>query len=197
MTTRDQSTLAAAANVVLPIPAAAEACPMGLAPTTSTTLQVALGDALAITLLEDKGFSEIQFRDFHPGGKLGASLTYVSEIMHAGERMPLCDIDLPMSQALLIMTEKSFGCLGIVAPDGTLCGIITDGDLRRHMCAELLSMRVSEIMTNSPKVVVPDMFASDALSLMNAQKITCLFVVESGKPIGILHIHDLLRLGLA
>jgi arabinose-5-phosphate isomerase len=197
MTTRDQSTLAAAANVVLPIPAVAEACPMGLAPTTSTTLQLALGDALAITLLEDKGFNAVQFRDFHPGGKLGASLTHVREIMHSGKRMPLCNADLPMSQGLLIMTEKSFGCLGILAPDGTLCGIITDGDLRRHMRSDLLSLHASEIMTHSPKVVPPDMFANDALGLMNAKKITSLFVVEDEKPIGILHIHDLLRLGLA
>jgi arabinose-5-phosphate isomerase len=164
---------------------------------TVVTPDQALGDALAITLLEDKGFNAIRFRDFHPGGKLGASLTYVSEIMHVGERMPLCNADLPMSQGILIMTEKSFGCLGILAPDGTLCGLITDGDLRRHMRSDLLSLHVCEIMTNSPKVVAPDMFANDALALMNAQKITSLFVVEAGKPIGILHIHDLLRLGLA
>ncbi|MGH6874294.1 MAG: KpsF/GutQ family sugar-phosphate isomerase, partial [Aestuariivirgaceae bacterium] len=147
MTTREQSMLALAANVVLPIPAAAEACPIGLAPTTSTTLQLALGDALAISLLEDKGFSAVQFRDFHPGGKLGASLTYVHEIMHSGERMPLCDVDTLMSQCLLTMTEKSFGCLGILAADGSLCGLITDGDLRRHMRPNLLSLPASAIMT--------------------------------------------------
>jgi arabinose-5-phosphate isomerase len=196
MTTKAQSMLALAANVVLPIPAAAEACPIGLAPTTSTTLQLALGDALAISLLEDKGFSAVQFRDFHPGGKLGASLTYVRDIMHAGERMPLCDTDTPMSNALLTMTEKSFGCLGVVAEDGSLCGLITDGDLRRHMRPDLLSLPASAIMTHSPKVIAPDIFASDALVLMNAQKITSLFIVDAGKPVGIIHIHDLLRLGI-
>jgi len=188
--------LALAANVVLPIPAAAEACPIGLAPTTSTTLQLALGDALAISLLEDKGFSAVQFRDFHPGGKLGASLTYVHDIMHAGERMPLCNSDTPMSNALLTMTEKSFGCLGVLTADGSLCGLITDGDLRRHMRPDLLSLPASAIMTHSPKVIAPDIFASDALVLMNAQKITSLFIVDAGKPVGIIHIHDLLRLGI-
>jgi arabinose-5-phosphate isomerase len=196
MTTREQSMLALAANVVLPIPAAAEACPIGLAPTTSTTLQLALGDALAISLLEDKGFSAVQFRDFHPGGKLGASLTYVHEIMHSGERMPLCNADAPMSHCLLVMTEKSFGCLGILASDGSLCGLITDGDLRRNMRPDLLSLPASAIMTQSPKVIAAEVFASDALALMNAQKITSLFIVEDGKPTGIIHIHDLLRLGI-
>jgi arabinose-5-phosphate isomerase len=196
MTTRAQSMLALAATVVLPIPAAAEACPIGLAPTTSTTLQLALGDALAISLLEDKGFSAVQFRDFHPGGKLGASLTYVHEIMHASERMPLCSSDTPMAQGLLTMTEKSFGCLGVLAVDGSLCGLITDGDLRRHMRPDLLSLPASAIMTRSPKVIAPDIFASDALALMNAQKITSLFIVDGGKPVGIIHIHDLLRLGI-
>src|SRR5215210_4936153 len=196
MTTKEQSMLALAANVVLPIPAAAEACPIGLAPTTSTTLQLALGDALAISLLEDKGFSAVQFRDFHPGGKLGASLTYVHDIMHAGEHMPLCNSDTPMSNALLTMTEKSFGCLGVLTADGSLCGLITDGDLRRHMHPDLLSLPASAIMTHSPKVIAPDIFASDALVLMNAQKITSLFIVDAGKPVGIIHIHDLLRLGI-
>jgi arabinose-5-phosphate isomerase len=196
MTSREQSTLAMAASVVLPVPAVPEACPIGLAPTTSTTLQLALGDALAVALLEEKGFSPMQFRDFHPGGKLGASLTAVGEIMHRGDRMPLCDADCRMSQGLLIMTEKSFGCLGIVAEDGTLCGLITDGDLRRHMTSDLLSLPAREIMTHAPKVIDRDVFAGEALSLMNAQKITSLFVVEENRPIGIVHIHDLLRLGL-
>lgn len=197
MTTREKSTLARAAKVVLPIPAAAEACPIGLAPTTSTTLQLALGDALAIALLEAKGFDAKQFREFHPGGKLGASLTYVSEIMHTGERMPLCERNVAMSQALLVMTEKSFGCLGIISPDGSLCGIITDGDLRRHMRSDLLDLHAYDIMTPEPKVIAPDLFASDALSLMNTKKITSLFVVDADRPVGIVHIHDLLRLGIA
>jgi arabinose-5-phosphate isomerase len=197
ITTKEDSTLAKTAGVVLQIPAAAEACPMGLAPTTSTTLQMALGDALAIALLKDRGFSPVQFREFHPGGKLGALLTYAREIMHTGDRLPLCRQEIPMSQALLIMTEKSFGCLGIVDQEGKLCGIITDGDLRRHMRPDLLDLRVSEIMTAEPKVIAPDCFASDALSLMNTKKITSLFVVEANRPIGILHIHDLLRLGIA
>jgi arabinose-5-phosphate isomerase len=152
---------------------------------------------MAIALLEDKGFSAVQFRDFHPGGKLGASLTYVREIMHSGERMPLCSADCLMSQAILVMTEKSFGCLGILAADGSMCGLITDGDLRRHMCEDLLNLPASEIMTHQPKVIEPDVFAREALSLMNAQKITSLFIVEENRPVGIIHIHDLLRLGLA
>jgi arabinose-5-phosphate isomerase len=196
MTSREHSTLALAANVVLPIPAAAEACPLGLAPTTSTTLQLALGDALAVALLEDKGFNAVQFRDFHPGGKLGASLTHVSEIMHTGDHMPLCKRNIPMSHALLIMTEKSFGCLGILDSDGTICGIITDGDLRRHMRPDLLDLDACEIMTPGPKVIEPSVFASDALSLMNTRQITSLFVVEANRPVGIVHIHDLLRLGI-
>jgi arabinose-5-phosphate isomerase len=196
MTTREQSMLALAAEVVLPIPLAAEACPIGLAPTTSTTLQLALGDALAVALLEDKGFSAVQFREFHPGGKLGASLTHVREIMHTGDRMPLCERDIPMSQALLIMTEKSFGCLGVLDGEGALCGIITDGDLRRHMQADLLALHAYDVMTSEPKVIEPSVFASDALSLMNTRKITSLFVVAADRPVGIVHIHDLLRLGI-
>jgi arabinose-5-phosphate isomerase len=197
MTARSTSSLAAASDFVLCIPQAEEACSIGLAPTSSTTMQLALGDALAVSLLEDKGFDARRFKDFHPGGKLGAALTHVREIMHRGTAVPLCDKATPMSQALLIMTEKSLGCLGVVDHDGVLAGIITDGDLRRHMSPQLLGLRAGEIMTPHPKSMAPDELAADALKLMNAAKITSVFIIEDGKPLGVVHIHDLLRLGIA
>jgi arabinose-5-phosphate isomerase len=197
VTSRVESALARAADVVLVLPKAMEACPHGLAPTTSTTMQLALGDCLAIALLEAKGFTERDFREFHPGGQLGARLRFVSDMMHTGDRLPVVRMDVGMAEALVIMTEKSFGCLGVVDGRGRLAGIITDGDLRRHMGGELLSRKTSEIMTRRPKTVAPDTLASAALEMINAAKITALFVVEAGKPIGIVHIHDLLRAGVA
>jgi len=161
---------------------------------------MALGDALAVALLTRRGFTAADFRRFHPGGRLGARLRRVRELMHAGEEMPLAPPDLPMDAALLRMTEKRFGCLGVTDAAGRLAGIITDGDLRRHMGPELLARRVDEIMTRDPQTIAPDALAAEALHAMNARKrpITALFVVDpAGRPVGILHIHDLLRAGVA
>ncbi|MCL4768701.1 MAG: KpsF/GutQ family sugar-phosphate isomerase [Hyphomicrobiaceae bacterium] len=197
VTSRRDSALGRSSDVVLELPQAKEACPHGLAPTTSTTMQLALGDCLAIALLEAKGFTAHDFKVFHPGGSLGAQLKFVADVMHRGERLPLAGEDELMSAALVTMTQKSFGCLGVVDARGKLVGILTDGDLRRHMGERLLSARTGEIMTRRPKTVGPDLLASAALELINAARITALFVVEKGKPVGIVHIHDLLRIGVA
>jgi arabinose-5-phosphate isomerase len=176
VTSNSDSTLAKAAEVVLALPHSKEACPHGLAPTTSTTMQLALGDCLAIALLESKGFTARDFQVLHPGGQLGARLKFVGDLMHRGNRL---------------------GCLGVVDADGRLAGIITDGDLRRHMGNGLLARRTGEIMTAGPKTVSPELLASAALEVINSSKITALFVVEDGRPVGIIHIHDLLRAGVA
>jgi len=197
VTSNPASTLAQAAEIVLALPQAKEACPHGLAPTTSTVMQLALGDCLAIALLESKGFTALDFKVFHPGGQLGARLKFVADLMHKGDRLPLASTEAVMADAIVVMTEKAFGCLGVVDNDGLLKGIITDGDLRRHMGNGLLEQRVSAIMTPEPKTVPPDLLASAALELINAMKITALFVVEKGRPVGIIHIHDLLRAGVA
>lgn len=200
ITARAGSALATAADVTLLLPAAAEACPMGLAPTTSTTMQIALGDALAVALLTRRNFTVAEFRQFHPGGKLGAKLRRVRELMHQGDAVPLARPDLPMHRALLVITEKRFGCLGVTDQAGRLIGIITDGDLRRAMGPDLLERGVGEVMTSEPRTIGPDALAAEALHAMNAgeRRITALFVVDrDGRPIGILHIHDLLRAGIA
>ena len=197
ITSSSDSALAHAADVVLAIPKVREACPHGLAPTTSTVLQLALGDALAMALLECKGFTAKDFKVFHPGGQLGANLKFVSDIMHHGERVPLADADAPMSDALMTMTAKAKGCIGITDRSGNLIGIITDGDLRRRMSPDLLSRRTADIMTRAPKTIGPDMLVASAIELINSASITALFVVEDGKPVGIIHIHDLLRIGVA
>ncbi len=192
------STLAAAADAVLLLPASAEACPMGLAPTTSTTAMMALGDALAIALLERRGFSTADFHLFHPGGRLGRRLLRVVEIMHSGDAVPMVPPDAPMSEAILVMTAKAFGCVGVRDGEGQLVGVVTDGDLRRHMGDSLLSRRVAEIMHRSPKTISPNALAAEALGLMNRFAITALFVTDNtGCPIGFLHMHDCLRAGIA
>lgn len=194
------STLARAADVALILPNAAEACPMGLAPTTSTTMQMALGDALAVALLSRRGFTEAEFRQIHPGGQLGARLQRVRDLMHPGAAMPLASPETAMDRALLLITEKRFGCLGVVDPAGRLVGIVTDGDLRRAMGPGLLERRVGDIMTRSPRTIAPEALAGEALHAMNAREwpITALFVVDAERrPLGILHIHDLLRAGVA
>ncbi len=199
ITARADSALARAADVALLLPLAAEACPMGLAPTTSTTMQMALGDALAVALLKRRGFTAADFRGFHPGGKLGAALRRVRDVMHTGDAVPLAGIGMPMDRALVLMTEKRFGCLGVTGLDGRLVGIITDGDLRRAMGPDLLSRPVDDIMTRAPRTIGPDALAADALRTMNAHErpVTALFVVDpDGAIAGILHIHDLLRLGV-
>lgn len=197
MTAAAASTLGKEADIVLTLPRAREACPNGLAPTTSTLLQLALGDALAIALLEDKGFSAHDFRKFHPGGKLGAQLTYVRDIMHGVEELPLGPGSLPMADALIVMTRRSYGCFGVTDAEGRLTGIVTDGDLRRNMSADLLNRSVESVMTRSPKTIGPDALASEALEQLNSLKITSLFVIDGGaRPVGLVHIHDLLRIGL-
>ncbi len=196
ITAEAASALGKAADIALVLPRAEEACANTNAPTTSTTMQLALGDALAVALIERRGFTASDFRVFHPGGKLGAQLRHVADIMHKGDEMPLAGPDTPMSEALIEMSRKSLGCLGIVGKDGMLAGLITDGDLRRHMGAGLLEKRVGEIMNASPKTVPPTMLASEALNFLNEKKITSLFVVDNGKPVGVVHVHDFLRAGV-
>jgi arabinose-5-phosphate isomerase len=196
MTGKADSTLARAATVTLLLAPAAEACPMGLAPTTSTTIMLALGDALAVATLERKGFSPSDFQMLHPGGMLGRRLLRVADLMHRGEELPLAKADEKMDEALITMTAKSLGCVGIVGGEGRLIGIITDGDLRRHMGSNLLNRTVSEIMTRNPKTIDAEALASEAVNLMNARKITTVFVLEDGYPIGVVHIHDCLRAGV-
>jgi len=193
-----RSTLAGAADIVLRLPDAAEACPMGLAPTTSTTMMAALGDALALALLERKGFSSTDFRLFHPGGRLGRKLLRVRDIMHQEGEVPLVSPADLMSEAILMMSAKSFGCVGVCETDGRLVGVITDGDLRRHMGDSLLGQTVRAVMHQNPKTITAAALAADALGLMNRSAITSLFVVDEGdKPIGFLHMHDCLRAGVA
>ena len=192
------SSLAAAADVVLLLPPAAEACTMGLAPTTSTTMMIALGDALAIALLERKGFSSTDFHMLHPGGKLGRRLLRVGDIMHTGKDVPMISPEAPMSEAILVMTAKSFGCVGVVDSEHRLVGVITDGDLRRHMNGELLARTVDEIMHREPKTIGAGQLAAEALGIMNRSAITSLFVVDDAtRPAGFLHMHDCLRAGVA
>ena len=197
ITANAASTLGAAADVALELPHAREACPHNLAPTTSSLMQLALGDALAIALLETRGFTALDYQILHPGGKLGAMLRFVRDIMHDRAAMPLVRLGTPMSAAIVEMSAKSFGCVAIADRDDRLVGIITDGDLRRHMRADLLDARVEDIMTRSPKTVRPDQIASEVLELLNASKISAALVVEAGKPIGIVNLHDLLRIGVA
>ncbi|CAA7613079.1 D-arabinose 5-phosphate isomerase [Candidatus Terasakiella magnetica] len=198
ITSRAGSTLATAADVALVLPANPEACPMGLAPTTSTTMMLALGDALAVTLLERKGFSAADFKVFHPGGQLGRRLLKVSDLMHGDDSLPTVRPDTPMAEVLLVMTTKSLGCAGVIAADGTLAGIVTDGDLRRHMSPNLVALTAEEVMTRGPKTVPPNLLAAEALRIMNTKSITSLFVVgEAGRPVGVLHVHDCLRAGVA
>jgi arabinose-5-phosphate isomerase len=192
-----ESTLAQAADVVLTLPQAREACPHNLAPTTSTLMQQALGDALAIALLESRGFTALKFAELHPGGRLGSMLRFVRDIMHSGEAMPQVVLGTRMSEALVEMTAKRLGCVVIVQPDGGLAGIITDGDLRRHMSAKLVDLQVEEIMTRGPITIAPDRLASEALELLNSKEKTQLIVVDAGKPIGVVHVHDPLRAGVA
>jgi len=198
MTATADSTLARKSDIVLVTPRADEACPHGLAPTTSTLMQLALGDALAIALLESRGFTAEEFHVLHPGGRLGASLHFVRDIMHRDDALPLMPRGAAMSEAIMVIGEKRLGCVGIVDDAGKLAGIITDGDVRRHLGGpDLLARKVDTVMTRTPKTIPPDMLVGAALDLLNQTKITALFVVEHGKPIGIIHMHDLLKIGVA
>ena len=196
-----ESVLASESDFALILPPAPEACPMGLAPTTSTSMMMALGDALAIALLERNGFSAQDFQVLHPGGQLGSALLRVDDVMQRPETLPLCDEATPMAEALLIMTQssgdlRSFGCVGIVDAGNLLIGIISDGDLRRHMEPALLERRAGEVMTRGPLTIRPQALVAEALGLMNERKITNLFVVDEGRPVGFLHMHDCLRGGV-
>lgn len=196
ITARTDSALGRAADVVLELPDVAEACPMGLAPTTSTTMMLALGDAIAVTLLERKDFSADNFRVLHPGGKLGSALLRVSDLMREGDELPLCAPDAPMSRVILVMSEKNFGCAGIVDDQNRLIGIITDGDLRRHMGDDnLLKQPARAVMTPNPRTIRPQALAAEAVAQM-AGRITNLFVVESERVAGIVRLHDCLQAGV-
>jgi arabinose-5-phosphate isomerase len=200
MASNAESTLLQASDVALVLPPVREACPMGLAPTTSTTLMLVLGDALAVALMERRGFSADQYRDFHPGGSLGRALVRVGDLMHTGDEVPLVGEATAMSDVLIAIAEHRFGCVGVTDKKGALVGIVTDGDLRRHMGRDLLDRKAADVMTRAPKVARPDELAAEALATMNEKKITQLFVLDpkdkSRKPVGILHIHDCLRAGL-
>jgi len=197
---RADSALLQAADVALLLPKFQEACSIGMAPTTSTTLQLVLGDALAVALMERRGFSSDQYRELHPGGSLGKALIRVSDLMHGGEEMPLAAEDTPMQQVVLEMAKKRFGCVGVVDAKGGLIGIITNGDLARHMDRGLLDRKAAEVMTRAPKTFTADRLGVEALAFMNEKKITQLFVLDpkakSKKPVGILHMHDCLHAGL-
>lgn len=197
ITSSRDSALGREADICLCLPRSPEACPNGLAPTTSTTMQMALGDALAVALLEGRGFTSQDFRVYHPGGKLGAQLKQVRAVMHTGERLPIVTLGTTMAEALVTISEKGFGCALVVDGAGALAGIITDGDLRRHMAADLLRQPVEAVMTRSPKAIPPDTLVAEALEMVESRKITAIPVVEYGRPVGILHVLDLLRVGAA
>jgi len=189
-------TLIEHADVALILPDAEEACAIGMAPTPSTTMMMALGDALAVVLMDRIGFTADHFRNLHPGGRLGKRLLKVSDIMHSGDALPLAQAHQTMAEVLPEMTAKSLGCVGIVDDRGKLSGVITDGDLRRHMGDDLLRQRVDEVMTRNPTTIRPNQLASEAVSIMNDRKITNLFVTDKGRAVGVIHIHDCLRAGV-
>ncbi|MGX5719619.1 KpsF/GutQ family sugar-phosphate isomerase [Shinella zoogloeoides] len=198
MTSGERSALARAADIVLLLPKVQEACPHGLAPTTSTLMQLALGDAIAVALLEARGFTATDFKTFHPGGKLGASLSHVGDIMHSGENMPLVALGTSMPDAVHMLAQKRYGCVGVVDGEGTLVGIVTDGDIARNLSRNLSELTVDEVMTRSPKTVKPATLATAALGLLNQHNISALIVTdEAFRPVGIVHFHDLLRIGAA
>ncbi|ANL26678.1 arabinose 5-phosphate isomerase KdsD/KpsF 1 [Rhizobium phaseoli] len=198
LTCGESSSLATAADIVLLVPNEQEACPNGLAPTTSTLMQLALGDALAVALLEARGFTATDFHVFHPGGKLGASLTHVADIMHTGERLPLVAKGTPMPEAITVLSRKHFGCVGVLDEEGRLCGIVTEGDMARNLTRNLAELAVDDIMTKTPKTVKPTMLATAALALLNQHSIGALIVVDDDRrPLGLVHFHDLLRIGVA
>ncbi len=197
VTSGQKSALARASDVVLLLPRVTEACPHGLAPTTSTLLQLVMGDALAIALLEARGFTPEHFRTLHPGGQLGANLTRVSEIMRMGDQIPVVRPGTKMPEAVATLAQKRVGCVCVVDDAGKLVGIITDGDLARNLHRNLAETVVDDVMTRSPKTIDPDMFAGAAVALLNQHSISALVVAEEGHPVGIVHFHDLLRLGAA
>ncbi|WP_455482621.1 KpsF/GutQ family sugar-phosphate isomerase [Bartonella sp. B35(2025)] len=197
MTSGEYSILGRQADIVLLLPKIEEACPHGLAPTTSTIMQLAIGDALAVALLEIRGFTARDFKIYHPGGSLGANLKHVRDIMHWGDKIPLVMQGTIMTEAMDILVEKHFGCVGVVNQKGELIGIVTDGDLARNIHVNLSKFSVDEVMTKNPKIVDPDTLVGAAIAFINEHHIGAFFVVEDKKPIGIVHFHDLLRIGAA
>ncbi len=197
ITKNPESSLGKAGDIILRLPNNGEACPLGLAPTSSTTATLVLGDILTIGMIERNGFSKSDFNDRHPGGKLGSILQRVSDLMHTGEEMPLLEEHTNMQSALLEMTSKRLGCVGFVNKNGELTGILTDGDLRRCLSPKILDEQAFNLMTKNPKTISKDALASEALKIMHDKKITNLFVVENQKPVGVIHIHDLLNNGVA
>lgn len=197
ITKNQDSSLGKAGDVVLLLPNNGEACPLGLAPTSSTTATLVMGDILTIRMIERKGFSKEDFNDRHPGGKLGSILKRVSDLMHTGQDMPLLDENANMQAVLLEMTSKRLGCVGFVNSAGILTGILTDGDLRRCLSAQILSEKAADLMTRNPKTIAPEAMTAEALKIMHDKKITNLFVVDNLKPVGVIHIHDLLNNGVA
>lgn len=197
MTAKADSTLGRAADILLQVPDAAEACAETNAPTTSTTLMIALGDALAVALLESKGFKADHFKVFHPGGKLGAMLRTAGDVMHRSTELPLVASGAPFIDGVKAMTSKGFGVLGVTNPDGTLAGLVTDGDLRRYITTGKPVATIDDVMTKSPRTADPSSLAADVLRIMNERKITQMFVLDGGKPVGLIHMHDLLKAGLA
>ena len=197
ITKNQDSSLGKAGDVVLLLPNNGEACPLGLAPTSSTTATLVLGDILTIRMIERKGFSKEDFNDRHPGGKLGSILKRVSDLMHTGQDMPLLEENANMQAVLLEMTSKRLGCVGFVNSAGILTGILTDGDLRRCLSAQILSEKAADLMTRNPKTIAPEAMTAEALKIMHDKKITNLFVVDNLKPVGVIHIHDLLNNGVA
>ena len=195
ITSGAQSTLAQAADIAFILPKIPEACPMGLAPTTSTTMTLALGDALAVALLEKRGFTAGDFKVFHPGGKLGKKLLKVTEIMHSNDDMPICHDSDTMHQVVLTISSKRGGCAGIINKDGELVGVITDGDLRRHLSPDLLGKKAAEIMFTTPTTLSPNALVADALALMNEKSVGSIFILDHLKPIGVVHLKDCLRVG--
>jgi len=198
ITSRAESSLGTQCDVILQLPQLSEACGTGVVPSTSTTMTLAMGDAVAIALMENRAFTAEHFREFHPGGKLGARLNRVADLMHTGDALPLVQADAPMSEALMVLSSKSFGVVIVADADGTLQGIITSGDLGRHLDG-LLSKTARDVMTSNPVTIAPNALAEKAVGIMNGRKITCLVVVEpdgNNKPTGLLHIHDCLRIGL-
>ena len=198
ITSKANSTLATHCDITLLMPKQPEACGTGVVPTTSTTMTLALGDALAVALMEHRAFSAENFRDFHPGGKLGAQLALVSDLMHTGDAVPLSGEDTPMSDTLLTISQKGFGVVGVLDDNAYLTGIVTDGDLRRNM-AGLLDLTAGKVMTRDPRTISPNALAQEAVNVMQNSKITCLFVIDpngSRNVVGILHIHDCLRAGV-
>jgi arabinose-5-phosphate isomerase len=196
ITSRRDSALGSAADIGLFLPAAQEACPNGLAPTTSTTMQMVAGDALAVFLLERRGFTSTDFQRFHPGGKLGARLSKARTVMHSGAELPVVGVDAGLSDAIVEMTSKRFGITGVVDGAGDLVGVLTDGDLRRAFKRGFADGPVTEVMGRRPRSVGPDTLAVEVLAHMNKSRITCIFVVENNKPVGLIHVHDLLRVGI-